>query len=139
MASFALLDAVVTVNSVDLSDFARSVTISLEKDDQEDTAFGDTSRSRIGGLNDYSLDIEWNQDFASGAVDATIWPLYSGTGLTTWSVKANSGATAATNPLYSGTVLVTEYSPLDGSVGDVATLSTSWPGAVGTGVVRSTA
>lgn len=136
MATFALLDAVITINSVDLSDFATSVTLSIEVDEQEDTAFGDTYRSRIGGLKDYTLDIEWNQDFAAGAVDATLWPLL-GT-VTTWSVKATSDATAATNPLYSGSVLVNQYTALDGAVGDKASLSTSWPGAVGTGVTRST-
>lgn len=134
MASFTLIDATVTINSVDLSDFATSVTLSIEADEQEDTAFGDTYRSRIGGLKDYTLDIGWNQTFAASEVDATLFPLI-GT-VVTWAVKPTSDAVSATNPEYSGSVLITEYTPLDGSVGDVATLSTSWPGALGTGIVR---
>lgn len=136
MASFTLTDAVVVINSVDLSDFATSVSLSIDVDEQEDTAFGDTYRSRIGGLKDFTLDIDWNQDFAASAVDQTLFPLL-GT-VVTFSVKPTSAATSATNPQYSGSVLITEYSPLDGSVGDLATLSTSWPGALGTGITRAT-
>lgn len=127
MASLVLTDAVVTVNAVDLSDFVTSVTISIEVDDQEDTAMGDSYRSRVPGLKEFSVDIDFNTDFAASAVDATIWPLV-GT-VTAVTVKPTSAATAATNPLYSGNVLVTEYSPLDGGVGDLSTTSVSWPSA----------
>lgn len=136
MATFTLTDAVLVINGTTLSQHGTSVTLSIEADEQEDTAFGDTYRSRIGGLKDFTLDIDWNQDFAGGAVDATIFPLL-GT-VVTFAVKATSAATSATNPQYSGSVLVTEWTPLDGSVGDLATASTSWPGALGTGIVRAT-
>jgi hypothetical protein len=137
MATFVLTDAVVTVNAVDLSDWCTEVTINVEVDDQEDTAFGDTYRSRLGGLRDLTIDLGFNSDFAAGAVDATIWPLVGTT--TAITVKATSAATSATNPLYSATVLVNEYSPLDGSVGDLSTTSVSWPGAGGAGLTRATA
>ena len=136
MATFVLTDAVVTVNSVDLSDWCTSATISVEVDDQEDTAFGDTYRSRIGGLKDLSIDLDFNSDFAASAVDATIWPLVGTT--TTVTIKATSASTSATNPLYSAVVLVTEYSPLDGGVGDLSTTSVSWPGSGGAGLGRAT-
>lgn len=126
MATFVLTDADVTVNSVNLSDWVTSVTISVEVDDQEDTAMGDTYRSRVGGLKDWTLDLDFNADFAASAVDQTIWSLL-GTSVAV-TVKPTSGATAATNPQFSGNVLVTEYSPVDGGVGDLATTSVSWPG-----------
>lgn len=127
MASFAFTNATVSVNAVDLSTFTRSVTINTEAEDLEDTAMGDTFRSRIGGLKDWSVDIEFNQDFAASAVDVTIFALL-GT-VVAVAVKPTSGAISATNPEYSGNVLVSEYNPLDGSVGDLATTSVSWPGA----------
>lgn len=126
MATFVLTDADVTVNSVNLSDWVTSVTLSIEVDDQEDTAMGDTYRSRVGGLKEWTLDIDFNADFGSSAVDQTVWPLL-GTS-TAVTVKPTSGTTSATNPSYSGNVLVTEYSPIDGDVGDLATTSVSWPG-----------
>lgn len=127
MATFAFTDASVVINSVDHSDHVRSVTINTEAEDLEDTAMGDTYRSRIGGLKDWSVDIEVNQDFAATEWDASIFSIL-GT-VVTITVKPTSAAVSATNPSYSGSVLVTEYNPLDGSVGDLATSSVSWPGA----------
>lgn len=137
MASFTMTDCRVEINSVNMSGFCTSVTLSVEVDDQEDTAFGDSYRSRLGGLKDFTVDIDFNADFAASAVDATVWPLLGTT--TTVKVRATTAAISATNPEYVGTVLVSEYSPLDGGVGDVATTSVSWPGASGTGLARNTA
>ncbi len=127
MASFSFKDAKVLINSVDLSDHVRSVTLNVEAEDLEDTAMGDNFRSRIGGLKDWSVDIELNQDYDAAKVDATLWPLL-GT-VTTISINPFNSANSATNPQYSGNVLVSEYNPLDGSVGDLGTTSVSWPGA----------
>lgn len=127
MASFAFIDARVEINAVVMAGFVRSVTLNVEAEDLEDTAFGDTFRSRLGGLKDWSVDIEFNQDFAGSAVDVTLFPLL-GT-VVAVKIRPTTAAIAATNPEYSGNVLVSEYSPLDGSVGDLATTSVSWPGA----------
>lgn len=127
MASFAFVDARVEINSVVFTGLVRSVTLNVEAEDLEDTAFGDTYRSRIGGLKDWSVDLEFNQDFAASMVDVTLFPLL-GT-VVTVKVRPTTAAISATNPEYSGSVLVSEYNPLDGSVGDLATTSVSWPGA----------
>lgn len=127
MASFAFTDAHVTVNGVDLSDHVRKVTIKTEVDDLENTAMGAVWKGRLGGLKDWSLDLEFNQDFAASNVDATLWPLLGN--VTTVTVRPTSAAKSATNPEYAGPALVAEYTPMDGSVGDLATTSVSWPGA----------
>ena len=127
MATFAFTDASVVINSVDLSDHVRQVTLDVSFDELDDTAMGDTYRSRLGGLGDWSMTVEFNQDFAASEVDATIWPLMGTT--TTVTVKPTSSAVGATNPSYSGSVLVNDYSPLSNSVGDLATVSVTWPGA----------
>lgn len=125
MATFAFTDALVKINSVDLSDHITKVTITAKVDELENTAFGATYHGRTGGLVDGSISIDFNQDFASGKVDATVWPLL-GTS-TTVSVRPTSAATSATNPVYSGSFLVSEYQPLDGGVGDLTKVSVTWP------------
>lgn len=127
MAVFSFNDASVVVNSVDLSDHVAQVTIETSADDLDDTAMGDTYRSRIGGLKDWSVTLRFHQDFAASEVDATIFPLLGTT--TTITIKPTSAAVSATNPSYSGSVLVNDYKPLDGSVGDLAGVSVTWPGA----------
>lgn len=127
MASIAFTDADVRVNAVNLSTFVRQVTLNVTADELEDTAMGDTYRSKIGGLKDWSVTVEFNSDFAAGAVDATLWPLL-GT-VTAFLVKPTSAANAPTNPQYSGNVLVSQVSPVGNSVGDLGTVSVTWPGA----------
>jgi len=130
MASFAFTNASLVLNSVDLSAFVRSVTLNIEMDELEDTAMGDTYRSRLGGLRDYSLDVEFNQDFAASAVDQTVYPLLmSQLTPTAFVLKPVNAAVSTTNPSYSGSVLVREYTPVEGSVGDLAVTSASWPGS----------
>lgn len=118
MAVFTFTDAVVIINTVDLSDHVKSVTLNYASELQDDTVMGDTTRSRLGGLLDWSMDIEFAQDFATSKVDATLFALVG----TTFVVKlvASTDTVAATNPRYTGTCILESYPPLSGAVGDLA-------------------
>lgn len=118
MASYVFTDASVTINGVDLSGKCRKVTLKIKADDKDNTAFGTAGyRSSLGGLKDTDCAVEFNQDFAAAQVDATLWPLI-GT-VTTVTVKATSAANSVTNPQYSQSMLLKEYDPIGGAVGDV--------------------
>ena len=125
MAKFVLTDASVVLNSVDLSDHVSSVTLEITADEIVTTAMGDTFQSRTGGLKDGTLSIEFQQDFASSEVDATLFPLLGTT--TAFVVKPTSGSVSATNPSYAGSVLVNSHSPVANGVGELATMSVSFP------------
>jgi hypothetical protein len=125
MAILVLTDVKVVINSVNLSDHATSLTLTLDVDEQETTAFGATFRARVGGLKDGKLDIEFNEDFAASNVDATIWAALAS--VVPFTAKATSAATSATNPEYQGSILINSHVPIDGSVGDLAKVKVSWP------------
>ena len=125
MARLVLTNAYITVNGVNLSDHIASVTLTTTDDVVETTAFGDTARTRIAGLRDNSVALEFHQDYATSNVEATIYPLLGTT--TTVVVKPNGGTTAADNPSYTMTALVSEWQPLNGAVGELATASVTWP------------
>ena len=126
MARIVLTNAYVTVNSVDVSDHVASVTLNSSIDVVETTAFSSTAaRTRIGGLADNSITLEFHQDYASGSIEATVYPLLGTT--TSVVVKPNGSSTSATNPSYTSTVLVSEWTPLNGAVGELATASVTWP------------
>lgn len=129
MAVFAFTDAFVSVNSVDLSDHVRQVSVELSAEDLDVTAMSNTARTRIVGLKDSSVTIEFNQDFAASEVDATLWAAYNAGASVDVVVRADSAATSATNPQYTIPVLITDYKPLANSVGDAATVSVTWPAA----------
>ena len=125
MAAFMLNNASVTINSLDLSDHVTSITFSEEADQLETTAMGDNNRTMIGGLKSGTIDLEFNQDLAASDVQATIRALL-GT-VTAVIVKNDAGATAATNPQWTFNALVTEWPSINGTVGELATASVSWP------------
>ena len=135
MAFFAATDYAVTINGTNFSSSLNSVELAQEADDLETTAFGSTWRTRIGGLKQASLTLNFMQDFAAGSVDATLNPLLGS--IATVVIKPTSSAVGTTNPSYTMTALVTQYNPFASSVGDVATLSVTWP--VSGSVVRATA
>jgi len=126
MAAFSFTDAVLTVNAVTLTTLVRSVTLNVEAEDLETTTMGGGGyRSRIGGLKTGTLEVEFINDFAAAQTDATLWPIF-GT-VVAFTLKPTSAATSATNPQYSGNVLVNQVGPLDGEVGALAVRSVSWP------------
>jgi len=125
MAKFVITNPAVTVGGVDLADHIASVTLTESYAEVATTAFGDTAVTRIAGLGDHSVSLDFHEDFASGEVHATIAPLIGAT--TTVSVKPVNETTSATNPSFSMTVLVTEWPLLNGAVGDLASASITWP------------
>lgn len=135
MAKFAATDYLVTINGGTVSANLNSVELAQEADDIETTAFGQTFRTRIGGLKSGTVTLNFMQDFGAGSIDSTLNPLLGS--VATVVIKPTSASTSATNPEYSFTALCTQYSPFASSVGDLATLSITWPvtGAVtrGTG------
>ena len=135
MAKFAATDYFVSINGTDFSTSLNSVELALEADDLETTAFGQGFRTRIGGLKQASLTLNFMQDFGSGSVDAVLSPLLAS--LATVVIKPTSGTVTATNPSYTMTALVTQYSPFASSVGDLASLSVTFP--VSGTVTRATA
>jgi hypothetical protein len=126
MAKYVLKDPVIVFAGSTITSSCASVTINLSADDVETTAFGSDWRTRIGGLKSGTVDFEMHQDFGASGIDALFFPNLGGT--VAVAVKpGGTAATSATNPQYSFDCLVTEYSPVDGAVGDLATTSVSLP------------
>jgi hypothetical protein len=128
MAKLVLTDVVVTLAGTAISDHVASVTLTTDVAEVPTTAFGDTAVTRAGGLKDNSIQLELHQDFAvspSNSVEALVYPLIGTVAAMT--VKPTSGAISTSNPEYQFNVLITSWSPIAGAVGDLATVSVTWP------------
>ena len=125
MAKFVATDYSITVGGTDFSTSLASAELTVESDDVETTAFGGEWRTRVGGLKQASITLEFHQDFGAGSVDATLFPLLNT--LATVVIKPTSSTVSATNPSYTAVCLVNQYQPFASSVGDLATLSVTWP------------
>jgi hypothetical protein len=147
MARLVLTDASIELGGTDISEYVASITLNTPEDVVETTAFGPVgARTRVSGLKDHSVSLEFHNDFASGALESVVQTIGIGN-LTNLVVKPTSGATSTTNPAYladnsgsgatkAGQVLISEWTPLNGAVGDLATVSVTWP--ISGQIVRAT-
>ena len=118
-------DLAITVNSVDISSFVTSGTWTEQFDELETTAMGDSRRTMIAGLGSGSISLELHQSFAASETYATLDSLL-GT-VTTVTFTPTSSAVGTDNPKKSVDVLCTELAFVDGAVGDLSTISVTWP------------
>jgi hypothetical protein len=135
LAKFYAQDYKITIGTTVISDSIASVTLDITADEVETTSFGSTYRTRIGGLRDGSVSFDFHQDFGAGSVDALLFPLMGST--VAVRIAPTSGTVTAVNPEYRFTALCTQYQPYAGAVGDLSTLSVTWPTA--SEIVRGTA
>jgi hypothetical protein len=135
LAKFFAQDYKITIGTAVVSSSIAAVTLDISADEIETTAFGSSYRTRLGGLKDASVSFDFHQDFGAGAVDALLFPLMGQ--LVDVKIAPTSGTVTASNPEYRFSALCTQYQPYSGSIGDLATLSVTWP--VSGEVVRGTA
>ena len=136
MARLVLTNVEVTIGTVNLSDHIASVTLGSTYDVVETTAFAGVSgaagnvplaaKTRVAGLVDNSVTFEFHQDFAAASVEATIYPLL-GTVVPVVVQPVAAANVSADNPSYSFNAVISEWTPLNGAVGELATASVTWP------------
>jgi hypothetical protein len=124
MSRTVLTNAYVEIGGTDFSDFIASIEFNDEAEEIETTAFGQTGRTRVGGLRDQSVALDFHQNFDPTELDDTISPLVGGTAAIVIGPKGDTPGTA--NPHYTGSVLVSEWG-WGGGVGELATKSVTWP------------
>lgn len=118
MATQVLTDAYVSWDGTDFSDHVRSVTLDYSAELQDDTAMGDDTRSRKGGLKDWSAQLEFFQDEAALQVAQTFFADV-GTTAVLLLRPAKASVVSATNPNYTGTGIVESMPLVSGAVGDM--------------------
>ena len=140
MAKHVLKDAVVTVNSVDLTDHVSSVTVETTTPEVEVTSMGDDFQSVIRGIPSAQITVSFFQDYAAAEVDATLWPLSTTDTPFPVAVKVTSAAISATNPEYQmASALLMNYSPISGDIGSANTTEVTFINAGQLGIVRDVA
>jgi hypothetical protein len=86
----------VLIGAVDVTDQCTAATFTYEFDTLENTAFGQTARTNVAGLENNTLTLTMYMSYASAETYATLQPLV-GTQVTV-SVKPVDAAASATNP-----------------------------------------
>lgn len=134
MAKGPIKNAFLSVNAVDLSDHVETLELTHNGEAVDLSAMGDGTRIFAGGLLNWELTVNWRQDYDAAKVDATIFALVGAT--TALILRPDTGVVAPTNPQFTGTGLVTGYSPIVGTVGDAHDAPNSFVSA--SALVRAT-
>ena len=122
-----LSNPVVTINAVDMSDQCTSAVFTRLIESLESTAFGQTNRSYVGGLENSTLTVTMYNSFAASETYATLKTLV-GTQVTV-KIKPTSAATSATNPESTLTSAYLESLPIvNGAIGALDTIDISFTG-----------
>ena len=126
MAKMVLKAAYLALNSVDRSSWTSKIELSTEVEEKDVTTFASLGWVELlGGIASGQLAIGFKQDVADNALDETMWALF-GT-VVTFEVRLLNTTASASNPAWTGSVLVKEWKPIAGSVGDTAELDVTYP------------
>ena len=123
MSKLVLTNSNVVLGGTDISSYVASITLSISVNEVETTSFGTGAVTRVGVLQDNSVTLDLHQDYS--AIEGLAYPLIGST--TSLVIKPNGTAVGTANPSYTMTPLVTEWTPVNGAVGELATISVTWP------------
>lgn len=133
-----LTDAKVTINDgtvKDISQYVKSVTLDISASEHQTTTMGAGAHTRVAGLKDGSVAIDFVDDFATGNIDSILWSVFNAGSNVAMTVRTSSAAISASNPEFRFNVCPTAYS-LGGEVDSLAEKSVTYP--ISGPVVRAT-
>jgi hypothetical protein len=126
MAKQVVLSRFVSIGTADVSSALSGASLEITVEEVDKTSLGSAGwREVAAGLKSGSVTLNFQQDFGVGGVDALLYPLI-GTEATV-TIRSSSATVSATNPAYSAVVLVSQYTPINGAVGDLATFDVTFP------------
>lgn len=127
MATVVLFDVFLLCNAANLETQLVKAEIDATVVDLDSTAFGGSGwTSVVGGLKSGKISWDFNQDYtATTGLDAVMWPLL-GT-VVSFEMRPTSSARSTANPAYTGSVLIDDWKPISGKVGDLGVVSVTYP------------
>jgi hypothetical protein len=126
MAKQVVLSRFVSLGTADISNALSGASLEITVEEVDKTSLGSAGwREVAAGLKSGSVTLNFQQDFAAGAIDSLLYPLI-GTEATV-TIRSSSATVSASNPAYSAVVLISQYTPIAGAVGDLATFDVTFP------------
>ena len=117
--------AVVVGTTNTITSFVNTVSLNRELDVVDITAMTDTVANAITGVERSTLNLELYNDFAATSVNS-LFEDALGSKLNIKLIPV-SGTVSATNPSYTMSVLISNWTPINGSIDGVASVSASFP------------
>ena len=125
MAIFMGNKVAVIVGTSTISSFVSTVSLNREVEAVTITAMNDTVQNMIGGVEVSSVNLELFNDFAAASVNS-LFEDAIGSKLAIKLIPV-TGTVTATNPSYSMSCLITQWTPIAGSTDSAMTASVTFP------------
>lgn len=135
MAKTFASSTVLTINSVSYQSQCSQADLKADAAVLKATNFSSGGwEENLGGLKKYQLVVKFVKDSDLSGLDAVMFAAL-GTTLP-FTLTRVSGAVSASNPQYSGTILIVQWTPIMGAVGVLYEGSYTWDGSAA--LVRAT-
>jgi hypothetical protein len=138
MAKLILTAAQLLLNTVDRSSWVTNVELAVDAEAKDVTVFTSGGfKENLSGLKSGNLAVTWDNDLAAGSLDELMWALFIASAAVSFEVRAVNTARSTSNPGYTGSVILTGWTPISGAPGDVNGFNITYPttGAVVRNVV----
>jgi len=128
MAKLVITAGYLNLGGTDYSAQTSEARLTVNLETADSTSFGDSGwRTHIGGLKAGSLSVTFKKDSDLSGLDSAIWTeINSGDGIMTFEIRQDSGSVTASNPKYTGSIIVSEWQPVAGAVGELFQGSHTW-------------
>lgn len=116
------------MTTYDVSDQLSSLSLTIGYEELDATAFGDTGRKMVGGLQSVEVSMTLFLSYGSSEIEAMIADCV-GKGTTTLVISPSGTTESATNPEYTITNCMLAAGPvINSTVGELATAELTWTG-----------
>lgn len=127
MSTIVYRNAYFWVNGVDYSADTAELTLNYKAEMLDETAMGDDTRVKKGGLKVWDLQAKFHQDFSSAHVGANFFALVGTT--TCVEVRPLNSCSTSINPSFTGIAILESFPPMAGGVGSLLDISASFQSA----------
>jgi hypothetical protein len=127
MATIVYRNAYFWVNGVDYSSDTSELTLNYKAEMLDETAFGDDTRIKKGGLKVWDLSAKFHQDFSSAHVGSALFALVGTT--TCVEMRPLNSCSTQINPSFTGIAILESFPPMAGAVGSLLDVSAAFQSA----------
>jgi predicted secreted protein len=110
-----------------IADHTSKAELTAEVEEKDITTFASLGWKEVtGGLKSGSLALSLFNDIVDDGLDEDMWTIFLAGVPVAFEVRLTQAAVGVSNPKYSGLILVKSWTPLNGQVGDVASLDVTY-------------
>jgi hypothetical protein len=130
MAKQVLTQVYLSINAVTIHtlNVLKKAEFKQKRDIKDYTNYGSSGWKESGaGLMEGELSLELFQDYAASGLDSIMDALWLAGNAVAFELRPSTAAVGTSNPKRTGTLLVAEWNPIEGGVGDEAMVSVTFP------------